>query len=83
MSDLLPALAERLQAVVDDATYSDNYKIVVGERLAYEALAFVAARLPTREEVARILGNSQMLRENEWQQADALLRDLRGRLGVQ
>ena len=40
--DLVTALAERLQAVVDDATYADNYKVVVGERLADVALAFVA-----------------------------------------
>ena len=42
--DLVTALAERLQAVADDATYADNYKVVCGERLARAALAFVAER---------------------------------------
>ena len=52
MTDLVTALAERLQLVVDDATYADNYKVVCGERLAREALAWVAKQLPTREEIA-------------------------------
>ena len=77
MSDLVTVLTERLEAIADA-----HRPLSCGRALAREALAFVAEQLPTREEIARILGHSQMLRENEWQQADALLRDLRGRLGV-
>ena len=101
MTDLVTALAERLQAVVDDATYADNYKVIVGERLAREALAFVAERLPTREEIEKIICERiecncgavdigvGILHEPRCgerpveETADALLRDVRGRLGVE
>ena len=89
MTDLLPTLAERLRdipaihssecAILDEKA-CDCVTFPAYELLAREALAFVAERLPTRDLMAHILGNSQMLRENEWQQADALLRE---RLGVQ
>lgn len=38
-------LAEKLQAIVDDATYADNYQVTCGDRLAREALAFARAQM--------------------------------------
>ena len=83
MNDLLPTLAERLQAVVD-ATYADNYKVVVGERLADVALAFVAERLPkTPAEVIAMMPPGTVVCEEPWNGGLLVfLRDLRGRLGV-
>ena len=93
MSDLAgAALAERLHAF----GFSDNG----AELAAREALAFVAALLPTRETWGRVLYHldcpdgdpvecphweSELYaeeREDFMRKADALLRELRGRLGV-
>ena len=92
MNDIVIALAERLQAVVDDATYSDNYKVVVGERLAHEALAFVAERLPTARPTELLIRHAIGRWSKDGNEdledlvdilRDALLRDLRERLGVE
>ena len=110
MNDIVIALAERLRrtfAVWRDHAYVDlqsldvdGFTLVVDDRdaadvLAREALAVVAERLPTREEVARFVAGYCDLASHGIttafacaacgrcrNEADALLRDLRGRLGV-
>ena len=84
MTDLVPELAERLvrKSVQIRGDDPEPWKT-----LAREALAFVAERLPTREEIVKALsveygrlpdGSAYPSVER---MADALLRDLRGRLG--
>ena len=111
MNDLLPALAERLQAVPwtcegrEHCTTTAHGLNVCGWRmipdyaaLAREALVFVADGLPTRDKIAdQIAGvlipylvapepatgtKEHLARYVARAQADAVLRDLRGRLGV-
>ena len=97
MTDPVRTLAERLQVAIDGWRLIHNTPIPV-EELAREALAFVAERLMTREEVAELLyrASPQTGRWPTWEEldratalraewftmADALLRDLRERLGV-
>ncbi len=103
MPDLLTTLAERLRTVRSTPVYTwdriahDAEQYLEG--LAREALAVVAEQLPTREEIAQTiyesdprtqkwpawqaLDASPQLRDDWFVLADAILRDLRERLGVQ
>ncbi len=80
MSDLLTTLAERLRWVSlpwgqgTIALTDEGY-----DALAREALAVVAEALPTREEIAEIVGWGYASDGSPC--AEAVLRDLRKRLG--
>ena len=94
MADLLPALAERLKSIhlqnegLSLVIYPGRYSY---EALAREALAVVAERLPTGEEIAALLPKVSVYvaAHERWEllpdvtTAIRLLRDLRGRLGVE
>ena len=84
--DLLTALAERLSMTLAwQATALEQINRTEWETIARAALAFVAGRLPTREEIhATINAHAEY---SSWAAfvehvTDALLRDLRERLGV-
>ena len=79
--DLVTALAERLEAIEDA-----HRPLSCGRALAREALAFVAERLPTLAQVELLLKDAHACGWDEDECCrdgiDALLRDLRERLGV-
>ena len=96
--DLVTALAEHLAALDDWVVYNvgegDVTQAELCQALVKKALAVVAEQLPTREDVIRIMASEWERFETHprWAillpaqrakaMADALLRDLRGRLGV-
>ena len=84
--DLLSALAEHLATLDEWTIYSvgegDMTQQELCQVLAKTALAFVAERLPTREEIARIVRGHGLIDYGDLVVADALLRDWRERLGV-
>ena len=90
MADLLPTLAEHLATLDEWTIYSvgegDMTQQELCQALAKEALALVAERLPTREEIrATINAHAEY---SSWAAfvehvTEALLRDWRERLGVQ
>ena len=93
MTDPVTALAERLKSIhlqnegLSLAIYPGRHSYMV---LAREALAFVAKRLPTAEELAGLLPKVSVyvVTHHRWEllpdetTATRLLRDLRERLGV-
>ena len=99
MSDLVNVLAERLEERAKECE-SGAFRLApdIAMYLSKAVIAFVAERLPTREEVAELLyrASPQTGRWPTWEEldratalraewftmADALLRDLRERLGV-
>ena len=91
--DLLTALAERLSmTLARQATALEQINRTEWEAIAREALAFVAERLPTRLDVAMLLNRNSGTLWDEigegalcdlYEKADAILRVLRGWLGVE
>ena len=81
--DLLPALVEHIR--MKFSPFSEDWTV---EEVARDVLAFVAERLPTSETAAMLLeaaygdSFSPEGRAAHEEAAGALLRDLRGRLGV-
>ena len=89
---LLAALAEHLATLDEWTIYNvgegDMTQQELCQALAKTALVFVAERLQTREQIARRFARaagftfSEPPAPSHWHDADALLRDLRGRLEV-
>ena len=86
MTDAVTILAERLQRIGENPAQPD----VDWDAVAREALAFVAERLPTEEELMTLLPKTPVyvVSHSQWEMlpdeitARRLLRDLRERLEV-
>ena len=76
MTDPVAALVTRLRPILDQGIAT--FIAADGEQDEMAALDEMTHYLCTEA----LAFAREQLRENEWQQADALLRDLRGRLGV-